>query len=283
MKIIVDANALCYRTMYAMIKSEQQLSVEDMKTEIIFGFIMALPVLAEMFDSNEFIFVWDSGKYFRKDIFPEYKGEREEKSPEEIEALNLSFPQFKQLRKEVLPQLGFNNNLIQTGMETDDIIAAITKNYEDEFVIISRDGDLYQLLSSRVSMYDPTFKRVTTQETFREKWDIHPNEWWLVKAIAGCSSDNVPGVPGVAEKTAIKYMKNLLKPTTKAFRNITAWKKKIDRNVLLVKLPYEGTIVPEIVPDELISGKFLAMFDYYNFQSQLTDERFATWVKLFKL
>jgi len=279
-KIIVDANALCHRARHAM--DTTKLSYHEMSTEVIFNFIMALPMLSKALDSGNFLFVWDSGRYFRKDVYPEYKVRpKEEKTIDEKKIDDISYEQFKILRKKVIPDMGFSNTFIQTGMEADDIIAAITLNYlEDDFVIVSRDNDLYQLLTDQVSMYDPILKKKITKHTFIDKYGIDPSRWWEAKAIAGCSTDTVEGIEGVGEPTAIKYLNDELPSHHKTYKRIRDNPDIVDRNTSLVKLPYEGTIVPDIVEDDLIIGKFLGVFEEYNFQSQLTDDSFARWMSL---
>ena len=81
-----------------------------------------------------------------------------------------------------------------------------------------------------------------TLQGFKKQYQIIPDQWGLVKCIAGCVTDEVPGIKGIGEKTVIKYLTGELKETTKAFKKIEKQKTKyIKRNYPLVVLPLEGT------------------------------------------
>ena len=276
--LLIDANALCHRAKHAM--DTVNLSTHEIKTEVIFGFIMGLPMLSKALNSGNFIFVWDSPRYLRNNIYPGYKDKPTEvKSDSEKELDALTYPQFDMLRETIIPDMGFNNNFWQKGMEADDVIAAITINNPDkEFIIVSRDNDLYQLLNGKVVMYDPILKKLNTDLSFEAKHGIPPQRWWEAKAIAGCSTDSLPGVPGVGEPTAIKYMLGTLPPKYKTYKSIMDNEDIIERNKLLVKLPFEGTDIPNLVPDELVMGRFIGVFEDFDFQSQLRDDAFDRWM-----
>ena len=103
-------------------------------------------------------------------------------------------------------------------------------------VIVSTDRDLYQLLrQDRVSVWDPLKKKPVTERSFTMKYGIGPDEWAPVKAIAGC-----PGVKGVGEKTAIKYLTAEMNMNTKTYVKIMKAGDLIARNLKLVELPFAG-------------------------------------------
>ena len=182
----------------------------------------------------------------------------------------------------VLPKFGFKNNFIQTGMEADDVIAGITQNYKEEIVIISADQDLYQLLSPTVSMYSTKSKKLTTDDSFTEKYNITPKEWITVKQIAGCNTDNVTGILRVGEKTAIKYIKGALGEHTKAYNNIVQGSTIIERNEALVKLPFKGTKIPKIKQDKTFYlANFIEITDEYGFRSMQQIETLNQWIEQF--
>ena len=107
------------------------------------------------------------------------------------------------------------------------------------FVIVSTDQDLWQLLSGdRVTVWNPRTKKMLTEQAFRERWGIGPSQWADVKAIAGCPGDGVPGVPGVGEKTAAKFMAGRLKDTTKAYNRVVEANDLWERNLRLVRLSH---------------------------------------------
>jgi len=114
------------------------------------------------------------------------------------------------------------------------------------------------LSQGRVSMWNPQKKQAITAESFGREWGIDPTMWADVKAIAGCSTDNVQGVKGVGEKTAVKFLTGGLGPDTKAFDRITSidgndvW----ERNLHLTRLPFKGTKRFKLVDDCLTQEKW---------------------------
>ena len=127
----------------------------------------------------------------------------------EKEEWEIAFDQFKQLRKRILPRIGFNNNHLQTGYEADDLIAKYVKDNAEELVIASADNDLLQLLYF-ADFLNLSKNKLITSKSFFSEYGILPAQWGMVKQIAGCSSDNVKGIQGVGEITAIKYLKGEL-------------------------------------------------------------------------
>jgi DNA polymerase-1 len=117
-----------------------------------------------------------------------------------------------------------------------------------KFITASGDQDLYQLLdyTDMYSMPKSTEIKHITRQTFIEKYGITPKEWVKVKQIAGCTSDTVPGIKGVGETTAIKYLLGQLKPKSVKYRDIEAGADIIKRNEWLVKIPLPGTKKYEI-------------------------------------
>lgn len=291
MLLVLDANFLAHRSKHAM--KNQDLSHERQKTEVIFNFMQGLYALAEQFHPRVWAFTWDSRKNFRKKIYPEYKAGRHssERAQEEIDLDAIAFPQFTLLRKEIIPRLGFINNFIQTGYEGDDIIASIVMDYGGQFgpaLMAASDQDLFQLLSY-AGMFNPITKRETWKELFEDEKGISPDEWAEVKAIAGCgggknkSGDNVNGIEGVGEGRAIQYLNKTLKHTTKAYQNIEAGEKIIDRNRPVVTLPFEGTKTFKLVEHDLHSIDFTNVFEKLGFKSYLKTEIFRQWEEHFGL
>jgi len=243
--LILDCHYLCHRAFYVF----GGLSHEGASTGIAFGFLKDIEILKKQFSTNDIAFCWDLGRPLRMKEDKNYKSDRKKNkkdlTSEEAETYTDFKIQIKAIRKTYLKTIGYRNNFYQKGYEADDLIASLcinTLSQKDEAIIISADHDLYQLLNNRVSIYHPQTKKIVTKKSFIEKFDITPFDWHKVKAIAGCSSDNVKGVAGVGEKTAIKYLKGELKKESKAYQNIEAAKKNglIDGNLKLVRLPFMG-------------------------------------------
>ncbi len=230
MIIILDANNICHIAKHTI----KDLSYKGEDVGIIFGFLRQIFYLSNKFKTDKFIFAWDSGKSFRKSIYPEYKAKRKERLEGAPIDEKRAFKQFFIIRKEVLPAIGFKNNFILTGYEADDIIGSIIKNNSSiEFLIVSTDSDLYQLLSSHVRIYNSRKKEIYTSLDFFKEWEILPHRWIEIKAISGCNSDGIEGIKGVGEKTACKYLKGGLNKKSKIFSVLNTEESKaiIDKNI----------------------------------------------------
>lgn len=278
--IIVDCNYAGHSARFAI---DSKLKTKSgIHTNVIFGFLQTLLTLAQVFETNRFAFVWDSKQSVRKELFPEYKKSRhKDLTPEEKEELQNAFLQFQIIRKRILPTLGFKNNFMKTGYEGDDLIASIIQNDEfgRDFLLYASDHDLYQLLSPRVSMIKR--KELYTIDKFVEEFGINPSQWWMVKALAGCNSDEVPGIKGVGETTACKYLRNELKEKSVVFQRIKDEREQVEkRNIPLVKLPFQGTPTCQLREDEFDIKATRKLFQYYEFDSFLED--FDEWRQVLK-
>ena len=243
--LIIDSNYLCHRAKHSM----KGLAHEGAATGVIFGFLKEITYLMDHFQTKYICFCWDLGKGLREDVCSTYKADRKERDmSEEDIAFEVEFSfQMAKLREEYLYQIGFRNVYAQSGYESDDLMASIAYNLPkgDSAIMVTADQDMYQCIRPSpcpVSMYSPAKKEVMTFEKFTEEYGIIPGIWVHVKALAGCTSDNVKGIQGVGNKTAIKYLRGELKQTTKAFKNIKEQSKDMyNKNLPLVKLPYIGT------------------------------------------
>jgi DNA polymerase-1 len=161
-------------------------------------------MILRLLDQNEIDYlavVFDSKRQnFRHDIYPEYKANRDEPPPELI-------PQFSLIRDACsafnLPQLE------QEGFEADDLIATLArqaKAQNADVTIVSSDKDLMQLIDEEVKMLDPIKNSPIDYPQVQEKFGVTPNKVADILALAGDSSDNVPGVPGIGVKTAAELI-----------------------------------------------------------------------------
>ena len=252
--IILDCNYLCHRAKY----STGELSYKGSATGVVYGFLKAVTYLLEKFDSPNIVFCWDSKTSKRKQICPSYKKSRENphegKSKKEI-AFDIEFrKQMKMLRKVYLKKIGYRNVFCQKGMEGDDIIASVCLNLktEEEAVIVTADKDMYQLIKGNVSVYNPAKNKMITLQNFYKEYGILPRLWITVKCFAGCSADEVKGIQGVGEVTALKWLRGLLKPNLKIAQRIKKEGEDItNKNYPLVALPFEGTKIFKLKKDRL--------------------------------
>lgn len=267
--VLLDCNYISHRSRF----TTGPLSYKGKPTGVIYGFFSQLFNITSDLRPDRIIFCWDSKKSKRKHKYPFYKQNRNiGEIPQEL--LD-AFQQFDLLRQEILPRIGFKNIFMHVGYESDDLFAVIVKEYRDDHIIVSSDEDLYQLLT-RASMYNPEKKKYTTQESFMEEYKIPPVHWVDVKKIAGCTSDNVPGVHGVGNKTVIKYLLGELDPKSKKYQSIVSAEAKeiYERNAWLVELPLIGTKCPELTNDDKFDMmEFKKICNEYGFESFKMDQR----------
>jgi DNA polymerase-1 len=279
--LLIDSNYIGHQARYAV----GSLSYGDISTGIIFGFLSRILSLGHMFKTNDIVFCWDSRHSVRKKSYPSYKSKRKERRTEEEQmSCQIAAKQFKILRRFVLPRIGFQNNLMVPGIESDDLIAKIVHDHLGEFIIIAADKDLYQLLYRNVRLYSPSAKMIMTRKRFFQDYGITPEQWVLVKQTAGCKSDDVKGVEGIGEKTAIKWIRKELKEKSKKYQAITSedGKKIIERNCQLVKLPHPKTPAITLEHNLFSEDEFEIVCKTYGMNSFLEKEQKERWIELFK-
>jgi len=254
--LVLDCNYLCHRAKFSM----GDLSYAGTATGIIYGFLKSISYFQELFQTRDVVFCWDSKTNKREKIFPGYKQKRRDAatnalvSQERVKFEEDFRIQMKNLRRTYLTQIGYKNVFCQKGYESDDIIASVCFNLpmKDEAIIISADKDLYQIIRHNISCFNPQKSKMLTLQGFKKEYDIIPEQWIIVKCLAGCSTDEVPGIKGIGEKTVIKYLLGELKESSKAYKKIKRYKTKyLKKNYPLIGLPFLGTKVFRLGFDEL--------------------------------
>lgn len=200
--VLIDGNSIAYRAFYALPLLSNSTGLH---TNAVFGFTTMLLKLIEEQKPTHFLVAFDAGKVtFRHSNYAEYKGGRE-KTPSELKE---QFP----IIKELIGAFGIQQFELE-GYEADDIIGTLTRLADEqgqEVLVVTGDKDMLQLASehvtvaltrkgiSEVELYSP--------ETVREKYNLTPKQIIDLKGLMGDPSDNIPGVPGVGEKTALKLL-----------------------------------------------------------------------------
>jgi len=240
--VIVDASYIAHRAKW----TTGHMEYRGRPTGVLFGFLNQIKKLRKLFPANSlWVFAWDSIMSFRREMYPDYKARRKEIStPEEIRMRDEFYHQMNLLRPDVLEPLGFRSHIKVEGFEADDIIASLCFwNRQRETFIVSADHDLFQCLD-KATMFLPNKGHNYTAESLHRDYGCVPYLWPKVLAIAGCDGDNVPGVFGVGDKTAAKYVVGeSIRPTQE--QAIKRSRRLIERNMVLVKLPFKGkNLVP---------------------------------------
>ena len=222
---LIDGSGYIFRAYYALPPLSRKS--DGLPTGAVSGFCSMLFKLLEDVRSDDsknkpthFAVIFDSArKNFRNKIYSEYKANRAE-APEDLA------PQFEYIRKSVeafnLPSIELLN------YEADDLIATYAKKITEagaKVTVISSDKDLMQLVSNKVRLFDPMKSKVIGEKEVIEKFGVKPEQVIDVQSLAGDSSDNVPGVPGIGIKTAAelinkyKTLENLLKKASEIPQN----------------------------------------------------------------
>ena len=203
---LIDGSGYIFRAYYALPPLSRKS--DGLPTGAVSGFCSMLFKLLEDSRSDDsihkpthFAVIFDSArKNFRNDIYSEYKANRSE-APDDLA------PQFEYIRKSVkafnLPSIELLN------YEADDLIATYAKqitNAGAKVTVISSDKDLMQLVSNNIRLYDPMKSKVIGEKEVYEKFGVKPNQVIDVQSLAGDSSDNIPGVPGIGVKTAAELI-----------------------------------------------------------------------------
>ncbi len=203
---LIDGHALAYRMYFALTAGGSNQRWQTSKGEPtagIYGFARELIRILEQEKPEYMAVAFDTGKTFRDEMFPDYKATRA-KMPDDLR------PQIERIRQMVdifnLPRLEME------GYEADDVLGSVARVAAEQGLgvkIITGDRDLLQLVNQRTAVYvagdDKTY--VTDQDVTNSKFGVPPNQVVDYKAIVGDKSDNIPGVPGVGEKTALGLLK----------------------------------------------------------------------------
>ena len=201
--MLTDGNSMLFRAYYATAYGHTMTSSKGVPTNAVYGFAMMLQKALETEKPDAVLVAFDAGKHtFRHELYADYKGGRKP-APDDL------VPQF-QLVRDYLDAFGIRWVEMQD-IEADDLIGTMSKKYPDyNTVIFSSDHDLLQLVDDTTSVLlmkkGMTDMDVMTPEKMKEDMGIEPLQIIDMKALMGDSSDNIPGIKGIGEKTAVKLL-----------------------------------------------------------------------------
>lgn len=201
--LVIDGNYMLFQSFYATYRGDLTTILRTssgITTNAIAIFLSQLIKLIKFIEPTHLMIAFDAeGKTKRHEIFPEYKKGRM-KAPQEL------FDQFDIIKK--LLSLLKVKWIEQAGDEADDIIGTYCKNFEGQKFIFSSDKDLLQLVDQNTSYIIKKGYEISlvTFENFFEIYQMHPKDITSYKGLKGDSSDNLPGVKGIGDKTAIKLI-----------------------------------------------------------------------------
>lgn len=224
--LVIDGSSLMYRAYYAL---PMLTTSEGLHTNALYGFTMMLIKLIEEEKPDYIAIAFDKkAPTFRHKEYQDYKATRQAMPKELAEQVDLL--------KEIIE--GFNIKILELeGYEADDIIGTISKLAEEkemEVLVVTGDRDALQLVSDKVKV-KISKKGITQMEEFDEKavlerYEITPHQFIDLKGLMGDKSDNIPGIPNIGEKTAIKLLKDF-GTIENLLQNLSQLKGKIKENI----------------------------------------------------
>ncbi|MFO7812084.1 MAG: DNA polymerase I [Pelovirga sp.] len=191
---LVDGSSYIYRAYFAI---RHLSNSKGEATNAIYGFTTMLLTLLRQEQPDHIAVIFDSkGPTFRKDLYPDYKANRSA-MPEDL------VPQIPVIKEVVA---AFRMPALELpGFEADDIIATLARRYAAqglEVTVVTGDKDLMQIVGERIRLLDTMKAKVSGRPEVIERFGVPPEQVLEVLGLAGDSSDNIPGVPGIGEKTA---------------------------------------------------------------------------------
>lgn len=255
--IVIDGNSLINRAYYAM--QRPMITKEGIYTQGIFGFINMLTKIRDDYTPDYLTVAWDrKAPTFRHEEYKEYKAGRKKMPPD----LAMELP----LMKEILEAMHIENLEID-GFEADDIIGTVARIAEEEGLeplIITGDKDALQLATD-VTQVLITRKGISEfdlydREKMIERYQLTPEQFIDLKGLMGDQSDNIPGIPGVGEKTGIKLLTQFgsvaeLIANTEQIEN-PKLRAKVEDNVQLAVMSRRLATINKYVPLEIDINKF---------------------------
>ncbi len=276
--LLIDGHSMAYRAFFAL-PPENFTTSTGVPTNAVYGFTSMLINLMKEFNPTHMAVAFDvSRKSFRTEIYPEYKSTRA-KTPEEFKGQ-------VELIKEVLAAVSITT-LERDGFEADDVIATlVTRAASEEFVteVVTGDRDSFALISSTTTILYPR-KGVSdlahmTPESLSEKYNLTPAQYPDFAALRGDPSDNLPGIPGVGEKTAEKWInqygdlssiiENADQITGKVGESLRANLSQVLTNRKITELVRDVPIdldLQELVVQQFNVEKVFELFDTLQFQA----------------
>jgi len=222
MIFLIDGSNTCFRVGWA----NRHLTNAGEPTGVIFGFMKELLAIWERWKDAKIAVAWDTKSEMRRAVSQQaiaegiiteeqgyYKQNRERKREKDLEDGKVNeIAEAIDIQKDTLIEVLDMTLAMQftvDGFEADDIIGTLAIKHDergDQVKIMSSDHDMYQLLSQNVSIWIPSGKGSMSRESFCGEYGIEPKQWIDIGAIAGDNGDNIHGVPGIGDKTALKML-----------------------------------------------------------------------------
>ncbi len=276
--LLIDGMNLLYRAFYVLPPMRTRAGFP---TGGLYGFFLMCTKAIKEFRPDALFIALDKGKPFRTEWYPQYKATRQ-KPPEDLKVQAQHFEEF--LGKMQLTWVA------HPGLEADDIITTLSKSYQGlnwKVLVLSADRDLLQLISPHISLVVPekgfTRTKIYTEELFEQEYGFSPSLFADFKALKGDPSDNIPGVPGIGEKTAAQLIRSYgsieelyerISDIPEKWRNLlTDYKEQAFLGKKLVLLSVQSALkIPEPTswsPDRASLGAALREYEFVSILKEL--------------
>lgn len=203
--VLIDSNAIIHRSYHALPKSMSNRA--GLMTNVVYGYATTLLRVLEEIKPEYVVACFDlSGPTFRHEAYKEYKATRVKADQELYDQIPLVREFLDCLNIKVFEQAGF---------EADDCIGTIVDKVKNDsndinIYIVTGDKDIFQLLNGKVFVYwlkkGLSDTAIVDSDKIKEEFNLHPGDFIDLKALAGDSSDNIPGIPGIGPKTATELI-----------------------------------------------------------------------------
>ena len=195
---LIDGNSLAYRAFFAL--PDSMATADGRPTNAIFGLASMMVKLISDFRPTQIVVAWDAGMSGREQVYPEYKAQR----PPKPDLLRAQWPNLVEL----VDAFGYTNVRVD-GYEADDVIASLVaeaRRRSITTVVVTGDRDAYQLVGDGVTVMSTgrgiSDIKIYDREAVKERYGVYPELVTDLMGLRGDTSDNIPGVPGIGEKTA---------------------------------------------------------------------------------
>ena len=195
---LIDGNSMAYRAFFAL--PDSMATADGRPTNAIFGLASMMVKLISDYRPRQIVVAWDAGMSGREVVYAEYKAQR----PPKPDLLRAQWPHLVEL----VDAFGYTNIKVD-GYEADDVIASLVAEARRKSittVVVTGDRDAYQLVGDGVTVMSTsrgvTDTKIYDEEAVKERYGVYPNRVTDLMGLRGDTSDNIPGVPGIGEKTA---------------------------------------------------------------------------------
>jgi len=271
--VLVDGSSYLFRAFFALPASLS--SPDGMQTNAIHGVLNMLDRLRKDYDPDHMAVVFDAkGKTFRNELYPEYKANRPP-MPDELR------DQIEPLH-EIIKAQGYPM-LVEPGVEADDVIGTMSKMYDGKVIISTGDKDMAQLVDDQIHLINTMSNTYFDRQGVIDKFGVPPELIRDYLALIGDTSDNIPGVPKVGPKTAVKWLKeygsleNIMQNADKIKGKVGEYLREslhflpLSYELVTIKTDLELDCSPEYLSfNEPQTQKLAELYQKYGFRTRLT-------------